>query len=586
MENVGEYFSQDAEQGDADASDENAAVDGSGLETLDTTTETTSSDSFYRGTALASLGTGSELEEAIYWMYSNGLTKYDVVADYRPKDYVTREEAAKLIGKLFETLQFPVVESALDCHFVDEDLFDPTLADWITQVCTWGIFRGNDKTHAYMPHDTLTKGQILAVLTRMLEGKMSNEQSTPRWIEYYVKMKYLEVTNDTNLSRIDLPLTREQTALLIYRFKNLIINPDGSSNRELQLSKLKGDLNALLQQVQTTWDQQNPDEALCSSGATCQTGSVALGDGGLDLSLIAGNQALVDDPEFHEAVKWMYDKGITSYNEVLAFMPFETVTREQMAKMLSAFAEAVDLTTVRNESACTFSDVPESSAFFSAIHNVCLYGVMNGSNGKFNPRQTVSKAEFIAMLVRLVEGRALDESKTPRWVEYYQKAIDLSLISPQDTVTFSSPIARYEVAIFFYRLKTRLTMFLNLNDVHLPDEIVKTMEEVSAEGSSQKVAKVYVDVLALNNSAFKVGYFELFGTRYQIKKLSTTQFNVGDNSFVWYGELYDLASGERVGRVNFTLTNGSLTEGSFRFTSGESYYLSKDEVATTWFWVK
>ena len=84
MENVGEYFSQDAEQGDADASDENAAVDGSGLETLDTTTETTSSDSFYRGTALASLGTGSELEEAIYWMYSNGLTKYDVVADYRP----------------------------------------------------------------------------------------------------------------------------------------------------------------------------------------------------------------------------------------------------------------------------------------------------------------------------------------------------------------------------------------------------------------------------------------------------------------------------------------------------------------------
>ncbi|MDR0369800.1 MAG: hypothetical protein LBH96_04790 [Candidatus Peribacteria bacterium] len=68
------------------------------------------------------------------------------------------------------------------------------------------------------------------------------------------------------------------------------------------------------------------------------------------------------------------------------------------------------------------------------------------------------------MLIRLVEGKSLDENISPRWMNYYKKAIELSLISAQDTVTFSQPITRYEVAIFLYRLKVRLTMFNNLND--------------------------------------------------------------------------------------------------------------------------
>lgn len=149
----------------------------------------------------------------------------------------------------------------------------------------------------------------------------------------------------------------------------------------------------------------------------------------------------------------------------------------------------------------------------------------------------------------------MDETKNPRWTDYYQKAIDLSLISAQDTVTFSVPIVRYEVAIFFYRMKTRLTMFNNLNDTHLPDEIFNTMEDMSSSGNSQSSAKVFVDVLALNDSAFKVGYMELFGTRYQIKKQTTTPFSVGDNSFVWYGDIIDMIEGEKVGTLSFTLTN-------------------------------
>jgi hypothetical protein len=48
-------------------------------------------------------------------------------------------------------------------------MFDPTLSEHIYNVCRWGIFRGNDKTQQYMPHDNLTKGQLLAVLLRIFE---------------------------------------------------------------------------------------------------------------------------------------------------------------------------------------------------------------------------------------------------------------------------------------------------------------------------------------------------------------------------------------------------------------------------------
>jgi hypothetical protein len=34
-------------------------------------------------------------------MYTNGLTKYDNLVDYRPDDPLLREEAAKIIGQAY-----------------------------------------------------------------------------------------------------------------------------------------------------------------------------------------------------------------------------------------------------------------------------------------------------------------------------------------------------------------------------------------------------------------------------------------------------------------------------------------------------
>ena len=49
----------------------------------------------------AELEWGEEIDKALYWMYNNGLTKYDNLTGYRPDDPLLREEAAKIIGQAY-----------------------------------------------------------------------------------------------------------------------------------------------------------------------------------------------------------------------------------------------------------------------------------------------------------------------------------------------------------------------------------------------------------------------------------------------------------------------------------------------------
>lgn len=544
----------------------------------------------------AELLTGDEFDRALYRMYMNWLTKYNNEEEFRPYDNLTREESAKMIGQLYSQLWFSKEDKWFNCSFVDTNLFDPTLAEHIYNVCRWGIFRWNDKTQQYMPHDNLTKWQLLAVLLRIFEWKMSDESWQPRWIEYYLKAMNLWLTNETNLSKFDKPVTRWEASLLIFRFKNMVIDETQYSLYLSRLDALTTDDNeSYLKQIEelksqrwsntsstgnnTPTDTSNPDSNWITAGSwnTVDSGS------SVSLEIIAGNETLTNSPEFIEAINWMYDMWMTSYNTTEAFMPYQTITRAQVAKMLDKFAIATNLTEIRNFWTCTFNDVPEDSEYKDAITRVCQYWIMAWSNDKFSPDKTVSKAEFVAMLIRLFDGKTLDETLNPRWTEYYKRAIEIWLISAQDTVTFTSEIARYEVAIFLYRLKVRLTMYNNLNSSQLSDEIVKTLDETQTTNEEWKIsAKVYVDILALNNSAFTDGYVEIIWQRYRIKKTNTDAYNVWANSFVRYWTLYDIESWNTAGSITFTLTNGSLIEWTIRINKN-SYYLEKDSATTTYY---
>ena len=544
----------------------------------------------------AELLTWDEFDRALYRMYMNWLTMYNNSEEFRPYDKLTREESAKMIGQLYSVLWFPKEDKWFNCNFVDTNMFDPTLAEHIYNVCRRGIFRWNDKTQQYMPHDKLTKGQLLAVLLRIFEWKMSDESAQPRWIEYYLKALTLSMTNEKNLAKFDQPVSRWEASLLIFRFKNMVSDEEQYNLYLARLSNLEWNNDSYLKQIaelKSKWeesktsseedsniDNSNPD----SNGIISWTwDNTSITWSNVSLAIIAWNKTLTDSSEFMESLNWMYDNGMTSYNTTESFMPYQTITRAQVAKMIDKFATATNLTTIRNQWNCEFSDVDSQSQYKDSITRVCQYGVMAGSNDKFSPNQIVTKAEFIAMLIRLFDWAKLDESINPWWTEYYKRAIEIWLISAQDTVSFTDEIARYDVATYLYRLKVRLTMYNNLNSTQLSDEILKTLSETVNTGEDWKLnVKVYVDILALNNSAFTDGYIELMDQRYKVTRSELDSYNVGTNSFVRYGKLYSLESDEQIWSVSFILTNWALVEWSVR-ANKVSYYLEKDSNTTTYY---
>ena len=545
----------------------------------------------------AELLSWTEFDRALYWMYMNWLTKYNNSDEFRPYDNLTREESAKMIGQLYNVLWFPKEDKWFNCSFVDTNMFDPTLSEHIYNVCRWGIFRWNDKTQQYMPHDKLTKGQLLAVLLRIFEWKMSNESGQPWWIEYYVKALTLWMTNEVNLAKFDQPVSRREAALLIFRFKDMIIDEEQYKLYQARLSNLEWDNESYLKQIEELKSQWEKSKTSSENGSSIDNSNPDSNEiipwdedwtwnadwNGVSLAIIAWNETLTDSSEFMESLNWMYDNGITSYNTTESFMPYQTITRAQVAKMLDKFATATNLTTVRNQWNCEFSDVDPQSEFKDSITRVCQYGVMAGSSDKFSPDQVVTKAEFVAMLIRLFDWAKLDETINPWWTEYYKRAIEIWLISAQDTVSFTDEIARYDVATYLYRLKVRLTMYNNLNSTQLSDEILKTLSETVTTWEDWKVnVKAYVDILALNNSAFTDGYVEFMDQRYKVIRSELDSYNVGTNSFVRYGKLYSLETDELVGSVSFILTNWTLVDWSVR-ANKISYYLEKDSNTTTYY---
>jgi hypothetical protein len=97
---------------------------------------------------------------------------------------------------------------------------------------------------------------------------------------------------------------------------------------------------------------------------------------------------------------------------------------------------------------------PSLSGF---VINSCKRGLFKGSNGKFMPTKTITRPEAIAVLIRMFEGKLSNESRIPRWGDYYLKARALGLTTINNQSAFDKEISRQEIAIYIYRLKNMVT---------------------------------------------------------------------------------------------------------------------------------
>ena len=546
------------------------------------TVDEKNNDSLY-----AELEWWEEIDKALYWMYNNGLTKYDNLQEYRPDDPLLREEAAKIIGQAYNILWYPKEIKNNECSFSDEAQFDPSLASYVKDTCSYWIFRWSN--WSFLAQKSLSKAEALTVLIRILEWELSSEEFNPWWTLYFVKAKSIALSNESDVNSLDRPVTRREIALLIYRFKKIVLDSQLNSAAKQQISLINQNPVNFVPEDKKSWEEnkeQTPSTQLSWENKNNEdfSGVLSWVDFWVTTSL-----SILNSPEVVEAINWMRDKGLTSAKDINAYMPFQYLTREQAAKMFLQFAKALDYTTPLEENpSCNFSDLKEADPnLTSSIQEVCKLWLMQWSNWKFSPNAIMTKSQFVTMLIRLYEGKRLDETTNPWWANYFIKAWELWILDKWDISSFEGSLTRYEAALLFYRFQLKQAINSWLNTWNLKNEVLSSVKNSDGWFASWDIDNSYavlLDANLLKNQFFQEGYLELLWVRYLLKKTAMTVFDIWDESFVWYWDLYDFATDSKVWTVNFIVSNGNVIQWTIRLIeNSQTWNVKESKTTTAWY---
>jgi hypothetical protein len=69
------------------------------------------------------------------------------------------------------------------------------------------------------------------------------------------------------------------------------------------------------------------------------------------------------------------------------------------------------------------------------------------------PRNSITRPEVMAVLIRMFEGKTSNETRDPRRGDYYLKARALGLTTVNNQNAFNQAISRREIAIYIARIK-------------------------------------------------------------------------------------------------------------------------------------
>ncbi len=157
--------------------------------------------------------------------------------------------------------------------------------------------------------------------------------------------------------------------------------------------------------------------------------------------------------ELEQALKFAYQFGVTKYNSLTDFKSESAVTREQISKMMLQFAKAMSRTSNKWTFSCAFTDMNLTDpTLTNYITDACSQGMIKWWDSKFHPQDTVTQAQAITMLMRVMNG-VLNEPDQ-RWTPYEQYAITQWYIK-QALGQPKGMITRWELIILMNTIYTK-----------------------------------------------------------------------------------------------------------------------------------
>lgn len=157
--------------------------------------------------------------------------------------------------------------------------------------------------------------------------------------------------------------------------------------------------------------------------------------------------------EITEAVSRLYSNGLTKYTNTTTFRANNTIRRDEAAKFFSVFAKNVlERPNIATSSSCrNFKDLSATNTMRIYVLDACSRGYVLGSNWRFTPTSSLTNAQAIAIVIRMIMGKQ-DESGTHRANQYYARAEELWLTDGLNIINKWTPITRGTLGILLYRV--------------------------------------------------------------------------------------------------------------------------------------
>lgn len=299
-----------------------------------------------------------------------------------------------------------------------------------------------------------------------------------------------------------------------------------------------------------------------------------------------GNSVADYDVEFREALAWMYLNWLTSFWDPSSYRPFDSITREESAKIIWRFAKDILMkskTTWVDEKTCAFLDDNMFSSYLAEdIYQSCLLGIFKwGIDNKFYPSSPLTKAQSLVVLVRMFDNKSYSEDVTPWFRNYYDRAYELWLVQDKNLSNFERAVTRYEMALMIYRfdIKIKLSEEAILKDkdelMTFIDNTLSSQATTWSNGQTILASKwqVLIDTTLLTDPSVDRLTVNTTDAKYVVRKKALNTYWSSSNNYVRYGDLYNEQDTELVWIATFTVINWYISESYIRpIELGNKYY--------------
>jgi hypothetical protein len=218
------------------------------------------------------------------------------------------------------------------------------------------------------------------------------------------------------------------------------------------------------------------------------------------------------DAEFLMSLRWLYEQGITKFQDPEKFMPENYLSRVDAAKMLSVLSRKVFGNTKLNSEACAYTDV--------------------------RTYDDTTKWQLVAVLIRMFDRKVLDENTTPWYKNYVQRWWEIWLLWDRSTAGMDETVSRLDVSKMLYKLRN-----IYLNTTPIVKNETPLFIHIVINGSSGSY-QALIDTAMLRDDYLNTLEMKLDTVTYYFSKDKIYNYGATLSSFQVYGYIY--ASSESI----------------------------------------